>query len=204
MALFVSAEGFPRQTSQAVRTLRLSVSGATASFRFENLPPGAYALTVYHDKNSNGQLDKNFLLLPTERYGFSNNARIMMFFPPSFGAARFVVAEAGTGIVVKLRWTWPPFLQHFFLTAPHNELILDFYPPVAPASSLPPSAMLSYRHLNLCGEYDFSDQPQPAEAPFNMDLIPAWQPPRANPRRTESEGFPYLFNNTHSAKSPQP
>ena len=93
MALFVSAEGFPRQTSQAVRTLRL-----LASFRFENLPPGAYALTVYHDKNSNGQLDKNFLLLPTERYGFSNNARIMMFFLPSFGAARFVMAEAGTAL----------------------------------------------------------------------------------------------------------
>lgn len=103
LALFASAEGFPRQTSQAARTLRLPVSGATASFSFERLPPGAYALAVYHDENSNGELDKNFFGLPTERYGFSNNARSMMFFPPSFGAARFVVAAAGTAIVVKLR-----------------------------------------------------------------------------------------------------
>ncbi|GAA4009327.1 DUF2141 domain-containing protein [Hymenobacter fastidiosus] len=103
LALFAGAEGFPRQTSQAVRTLRLPVSGAMASFRFENLPPGSYALAVYHDENSNGQLDKNSLGLPTERYGFSNNARSMMFFPPSFGAARFAVAEAGTAIGVKLR-----------------------------------------------------------------------------------------------------
>ena len=103
LALFASAEGFPRQTSLAVRTLRLPVSGGTASFRFESLPPGSYALAVYHDENSNGQLDKNFFGLPTERYGFSNNARSMMFFPPSFGAARFVVAGTGTAIIVKLR-----------------------------------------------------------------------------------------------------
>ena len=103
LALFASAEGFPRQTSQAVRTLRLPVSGGTASFSFENLPSGFYALAVYHDENSNGQLDKNFFGLPTERYGFSNNARSMMFFPPSFGAARFVVAGAGAAIAVKLR-----------------------------------------------------------------------------------------------------
>jgi hypothetical protein len=37
--------------------------------------------------------------------------------------------------------------------------------------------VLSYRHLNLHGEYVFSDQPLPAEAPFDMDLITAWQPP---------------------------
>ena len=38
--------------------------------------------------------------------------------------------------------------------------------------------MLSYRHVNLHGEYDFSDQPLLAEAPFDMDLIATWQPPR--------------------------
>jgi uncharacterized protein (DUF2141 family) len=103
LALFAGAEGFPRQTSQAVRTLRVPVSGAAASFRFENLPPGAYALAVYHDENGNGQLDKNFFGLPTERYGFSNNARSMMFFPPSFSAARFVVSGAGAALLVKLR-----------------------------------------------------------------------------------------------------
>ena len=44
------------------------------------------------------------------------------------------------------------------------------------AATLSPFAVLSYRHLNLHGEYDFSDQPLPAEAPFDMDLITTWQP----------------------------
>ena len=41
----------------------------------------------------------------------------------------------------------------------------------ATLATLSPSAVLSYRHLNLHGEYDFSDQLPPAEAPFDTDLI---------------------------------
>ena len=48
----------------------------------------SYALAVYHDENSNYQLDKNFLGIPLERYGFSNNAR-GTFGPPSFKEAAF-------------------------------------------------------------------------------------------------------------------
>ena len=47
----------------------------------------------------------------------------------------------------------------------------------ATLATLSPFAVLSHRHLNLHGEYDFSDQPLPAELPFDMDLITAWQPP---------------------------
>jgi len=40
-----------------------------------------------------------------------------------------------------------------------------------------PFAVFCCHHLNLHGEYDFSDQPLPAEAPFDMDLIATCQPP---------------------------
>jgi len=39
-----------------------------------NLPPGKYALRYFHDKNMNGNLDTNKMGIPTEGYGFSNNA----------------------------------------------------------------------------------------------------------------------------------
>lgn len=42
---------------------------------FENLPKDNYAVAVFHDENNNGKLDKSFLGYPTEKYGFSNNAR---------------------------------------------------------------------------------------------------------------------------------
>jgi uncharacterized protein (DUF2141 family) len=55
----------------------------------------AYALAVYHDKNSNGKLDKNFLGAPTEIYGFSNNAR-GVFGPPSFADAAITIDGSNT------------------------------------------------------------------------------------------------------------
>ena len=102
LALFASAEGFPKQTSRAVRTSRIPEGGANVLFAFYNLPPGDYALAVFYDENNNGRLDTNLLGIPTEQFGFSNNARRMMFFPPSFAAARFAVPAAAR-VSVKLR-----------------------------------------------------------------------------------------------------
>ena len=62
-----------------------------------DLPPGKYAVAAYVDNNRNGRLDKNFLGVPKEIFGFSNNAR-GMFGPPDFSAAAF---EIGEGIVTK-------------------------------------------------------------------------------------------------------
>ncbi|UTW63559.1 DUF2141 domain-containing protein [bacterium SCSIO 12741] len=39
------------------------------------LKPGKYGVTAYHDVNGNEELDTNFLGVPTEPYGFSNDAR---------------------------------------------------------------------------------------------------------------------------------
>ena len=39
-----------------------------------HLPKNTYAVAVYQDVNKNGKLDANLLGVPTERYGFSNNA----------------------------------------------------------------------------------------------------------------------------------
>ena len=53
---------------------------------FSNIDPGRYAAIAFHDENGNGKLDRNFLGLPTEPYGFSNNAQGFLG-PPTFGAA---------------------------------------------------------------------------------------------------------------------
>jgi uncharacterized protein (DUF2141 family) len=55
---------------------------------FENLPSGEYALTVFHDENNNGKMDSNFLGIPKEGTGFSNDAAAL-FGPPSWAKAKF-------------------------------------------------------------------------------------------------------------------
>lgn len=59
-----------------------------ASIRFEEVPYGIYAVKVFHDENSNGKLDTNFVGFPTEGFGFSNDA-MGKFGPPSFEQAAF-------------------------------------------------------------------------------------------------------------------
>lgn len=56
---------------------------------FENLQNGNYALALFHDENANKQLDKNFLGVPKEGYGISNNPHTL--FEPTFKDAVFTL-----------------------------------------------------------------------------------------------------------------
>jgi uncharacterized protein (DUF2141 family) len=58
----------------------------------EDLPAGQYALAVFHDENGNDALDKNWLGLPKEDYGFSM-ARTKAFGPPSFEECQIILKE---------------------------------------------------------------------------------------------------------------
>ncbi len=78
-----------------------TISGNVSQVVFSKLPAGSYAVAVYHDKNNNKVLDKNYLGIPTESYGFSNNAR-RTFSAPSFSEAAVVVNNSKTiNITVK-------------------------------------------------------------------------------------------------------
>jgi uncharacterized protein (DUF2141 family) len=63
---------------------------------FEDVPHGEYAIKVFHDENGNQKLDTNFVGMPKEKFGFSNNV-MGRFGPPSYEQARFrFEAEAAT------------------------------------------------------------------------------------------------------------
>jgi uncharacterized protein (DUF2141 family) len=62
---------------------------------FKDLPPGQYAAVVFQDFNGNGKLDKNFLGIPKEPYGFSNDARGSAG-PPKFSDAAVTLSPDGT------------------------------------------------------------------------------------------------------------
>jgi uncharacterized protein (DUF2141 family) len=74
--------------------------GDPVVFRF-NLPAGSYAVLVMHDENDNGKLDTNFMGIPVEGYGFSNNPQVMR--RAFFSEAKFELTGAPTAVVVRLR-----------------------------------------------------------------------------------------------------
>ena len=55
---------------------------------FKDLPKGEYAVSFIHDENNNNKMDTNFLKIPKEDYGCSNNARGFMG-PPKYNDAKF-------------------------------------------------------------------------------------------------------------------
>jgi uncharacterized protein (DUF2141 family) len=90
MLLYTSEEGFPTEPRRAKRRLKLSISGGRANTRLGDIAPGTYALSVFHDENDNGNLDTNWIGIPKEGVGASNNAKGRMG-PPKFKDAEFEV-----------------------------------------------------------------------------------------------------------------
>ncbi|MGD8176407.1 MipA/OmpV family protein [Marinimicrobium sp. ARAG 43.8] len=56
-----------------------------------NAPSGDYAVLVFYDENGNGELDRNFVGIPSEPIALSNNYRPKG--PPSFSQARITLRE---------------------------------------------------------------------------------------------------------------
>jgi outer membrane protein len=55
---------------------------------------GDYAVVVLHDGNDNGEVDHNFLGLPTEPLGFSNGFKLGLFSgKPTFEKLRFTFSS---------------------------------------------------------------------------------------------------------------
>jgi uncharacterized protein (DUF2141 family) len=87
-SLFASADGFPKKDEKAVGHGKATISEKKASCEFAGVGPGTYAVAVFHDENSNGKLDSNFIGMPKEGVGASNDAKGRMG-PPKFDAAAF-------------------------------------------------------------------------------------------------------------------
>ena len=87
IAIFRATDDFPVFGKQFKGIVK-EVEGKSQNYNFDDLPEGKYAVAIYQDENRNKILDKNLLGIPTEIYGFSNNAR-RTFSAPSFQEAKF-------------------------------------------------------------------------------------------------------------------
>jgi uncharacterized protein (DUF2141 family) len=76
---------------------------------FTHLSPGRYAVIAIDDENDNGRLDENIFGVPTEGYGFSNDATgFLSLGAPSFAAAAITVGGANMRASIRLRYPAGP------------------------------------------------------------------------------------------------
>jgi uncharacterized protein (DUF2141 family) len=103
VTLFQDAQGFPDDTSKAVRQQSVDIDPNTMSAQvtFKDLPRGAFAVSVLHDENGNGKMDKNFVGMPKEGYGASNNPKKKKR-APTFDEAKFSLNSSEQAIEITL------------------------------------------------------------------------------------------------------
>ncbi|WP_339629386.1 DUF2141 domain-containing protein [uncultured Maribacter sp.] len=80
----------------------VTIDDKSVKVTFNNLPKDNYAVTVLHDENNNGEIDKKFMLpLPKEGIGISNYDDFGLFNRPNFKDASFALNKGKT-ITVKV------------------------------------------------------------------------------------------------------
>jgi acyl-CoA reductase-like NAD-dependent aldehyde dehydrogenase/uncharacterized protein (DUF2141 family) len=100
--VFNSPSGFPGDREKSVRRGFLPIPPNAKEMAFSlDLPAGVYAVTVYEDLNANEGLDHNFIGIPREPVGASNNPR-GRFGPPRFSECAFRVSNTTEKITINL------------------------------------------------------------------------------------------------------
>lgn len=87
IGIFNSEKDFLKDDA-AFKNYFIQVDASSESIVIKDLPKGEYAITFYHDENSDDECNRNFLGIPKEGYGFSNNIK-PKFSAPSFKDCKF-------------------------------------------------------------------------------------------------------------------
>ncbi len=81
--------------------IRTRIQGSEAVVTLRNIPWKDYAISVFHDENANGTLDRSMKGIPKEAYGYSNNAR-GKHGHPSYRMSRFSFQSQAQTIMISL------------------------------------------------------------------------------------------------------
>ncbi|AZJ32287.1 MULTISPECIES: DUF2141 domain-containing protein [Tenacibaculum] len=68
----------------------VKITNKKARVEFHDIPKGTYAVSCFHDTNNNKKMDTNFIGIPKEPIGVSNDAKGFMG-PPKYKDAKFLV-----------------------------------------------------------------------------------------------------------------
>lgn len=101
IAVADSEPGF-LERDRSYTQIRTRVSGPEMSVMLKGLPFKDYAVSVFHDENANGTLDRNMRGAPKEISGYSNNVRGKPG-PPQYAASRFGLRANALTVTINLR-----------------------------------------------------------------------------------------------------
>jgi uncharacterized protein (DUF2141 family) len=101
--LFNSADAFPNHTEKALLSGFVKITGNSVEYTFTNVTMGTYAIYVFHDEDNDKKLTTNFIGMPKEGVGVSNNAK-GHFGPPKYNDAKFDFNKPEQTFVISLTY----------------------------------------------------------------------------------------------------
>ncbi len=99
--LFTPADGFPDQSRKGM-TMAVPIANRQATCSFKNVRYGNYAIVAFHDENHDGEFNQNWLGMPKEGFGFSDNPGTLR--KPAFNDAKFKVGQPVVQVTIKLNY----------------------------------------------------------------------------------------------------
>lgn len=100
--LFDSDETFPGEYAEALRKMVCPIESQASTTELLDVPPGTYAISAIHDEDGNGELRTNFIGIPKEGVGSSNDPAPRMG-PPRWEDARFEL-DADRSLSIELQY----------------------------------------------------------------------------------------------------
>lgn len=105
LRVFSNERGFPQGDSGGVESGCTQIKGTTLTKQFYGLKPGTYAVGIVDDQNGDHKLNSNFLGIPEEGFGVSNNPTISIATgSPKFSQSSFVVNK-NTTIKIHMKYS---------------------------------------------------------------------------------------------------
>lgn len=102
VALYNNAATF-LDSKKAVVTRQVSARKGVVTIEINNIDAGTYAVAVIHDENADNKLNTNFLGIPTEGYGASNN-NLPKMSAPKFAASSFAISGQNIHVEIRLKY----------------------------------------------------------------------------------------------------
>jgi uncharacterized protein (DUF2141 family) len=92
--IFSNERGFPLSDTSEVQSGCTQIKGSSVTKQFSGLKLGTYAVAVLDDQNGDYKLDRDFLGIPQEGFGISNNPTVSAKTgAPKFKNASFLLKE---------------------------------------------------------------------------------------------------------------
>jgi uncharacterized protein (DUF2141 family) len=104
LAIYNQDDNFPYNPFKKYTIDKESMTDGKLEYLIQDINPGEYAITLLDDKNKNYDMDTNFIGLPKEGFGFSNNVKPSLAGAPPFEKCTFNLKKEPANITIKMQY----------------------------------------------------------------------------------------------------